>query len=268
MGVATESAKVFSCTCCIPIVYLYCTDKRRPPLEEVIPEDDLNYVDPQLRGRQGYRLWYLKCRNCRGRAVCKELDDGTRVEFRITVPHICYSDEINIRAKRVEDIIVEEASDPAAILPLRRIHERHVENLPPEVRAKVRTTLQLKSKVSRRRKKQLPQIPGNLMDLVIPPYYSYIHRNGREAFFQGKLDIVGIGQREEVVLLFATERFMRVLFNKDIAVADGGFKHAPRRFKQVKTQYFLFHYSLIFALCRSSLFMPCIIEDLSRVCML
>ena len=154
MGVATESAKVFSCTCFIPIVYLYCTDTRRPPLEGVIAGDDLNYVDPQLRGRQGYRLWYLKCRNRRGRAVCKELDDGTRTEFRITVPHICGSEEIDIQAKRVEDAIVKEASDPAATLPLRSIHERHVENLLAEVRAKVRTTLQLKSKVSRRRKKQ------------------------------------------------------------------------------------------------------------------
>ena len=93
-------------------------DARRPPLEEVVPANDLHDVDPLLLGQQGYRQWYLKCRNCRGRAVCKELDDGTSIEFRITGPHHCGSDEIAIQVERVENTIVEETSDPAAILSL------------------------------------------------------------------------------------------------------------------------------------------------------
>ena len=122
MGVATEFAKAK-----LQPFYTYCllyasTDARRPPLEEVIPEDALQDIDPQLRGSQGYRLWYLKCRNCGGRAVCKELDDGTRIEFRIIVPHRCDTDEINRQAKAVENILVDEASDPADILSSRRIY--------------------------------------------------------------------------------------------------------------------------------------------------
>ena len=57
-------------------------------LWEFIPADALQDVDPQLRGGR-MQTWYIKCRNCGGRAVCKELDDGTRIEFRITVPHRC-----------------------------------------------------------------------------------------------------------------------------------------------------------------------------------
>ena len=45
--------------------------------------------------------------------------------------------------------------------------------------------------------------------------------------------INGAANRDEIVLLFATERFMKVAFSKKLVVADGGFKHAPRRFKQV-----------------------------------
>lgn len=114
-------------------------------------------MDPLVLGKQGYRKWYLKCRHCRGRAVCKELDDGTRIEFRITVPHTYCADEEDNEAERVENAIVEEASDPAAALSLKRIHERHTENLPAEVRARVRTALQLKGRVSRRRMKKISQ---------------------------------------------------------------------------------------------------------------
>ena len=65
-------------------------------LWEFIPADALQDVDPQPRGGQGDRLGYIKCRSCGGRAVCMELDDGTRIEFRITVPHRCDTDEIEI----------------------------------------------------------------------------------------------------------------------------------------------------------------------------
>lgn len=233
----TESARVIllmNYTYCQFILYL---DARRPPIEEIISANDLQDVDPLLLGRQGYRLWYLKCRHCGGRAVCKELDDGTRLEFRITVPHRCDTDEISNQIKRIESTIIEEASDPAAILSLRSIHERHTENLHAEVRAIVKTVLQMRSMVSRRRKARLPEIPGNLRDIQIPAYYSNIHRNGGELFFQGKLNVAGGGQRDETILLFATEKFMRTLFNKDLVSADGGFKHAPRRFKQVSISY-------------------------------
>ena len=75
----------------------------------------------------------------------QELYDGTRIEFQITVPHHCGSDEIAIQVERGENTIAEETSDPAAILSLRRNHESHTEKLPAEVRTKVKTTLQLKS---------------------------------------------------------------------------------------------------------------------------
>ena len=38
---------------------MQCLDARRPPLEELYPDDDLDEMDPILRGNQGYRLWYL-----------------------------------------------------------------------------------------------------------------------------------------------------------------------------------------------------------------
>lgn len=193
----------------------------------------MNDVDPLLRGQQGYRMWYLSCRKCRGRAVCKEYDDGTRVEFRVTVPHICISDAIAVRAKHIEDEIVQEATNPGANLTLRQIHERRTENLPDDIRKRVRTAQQIRSKVSKRRKTQLPPIPHNLRDLQIPDNFANLNRNGGERFFQAKLVIRGRGDQDETILLFATERFMKTLFTKRIVVADGGFKHAPRRFKQV-----------------------------------
>ena len=118
-------------------------------------------MDPILRGNQGYRLWYLSCQRWNGRGVYNELDDGTRIDFRVTKPHVCVPDDIAKQAKRVEDVIVEEASDPAAVLSLRSIHEAHTQNLEPLVRARVRTVLQLKNKMSKRRKKR------------VPPRYSY-----------------------------------------------------------------------------------------------
>lgn len=61
----------------------------------------------------------------------------------------------------------------------------------------------------------------------------------KELFVQRKLIVHGRDfpwewSCDEVILLFATERFMKVLFTKRFVVPDGGFKHAPRRFKQVK----------------------------------
>ena len=61
----------------------------------------------------------------------------------MTKPHASVPDDIAQQAKRVEDAIVEEASDPAAVLSLRSIHEAHTQNLEPLVRARVRTVLQL-----------------------------------------------------------------------------------------------------------------------------
>lgn len=135
---------------------MLCLDARRPPLEELYPDDDLEEMDPILRGNQGYRLWYLSCQRWNGRGVYNELDDGTRIDFRVTKPHVCVPDDIAKQAKRVEDVIVEEASDPAAVLSLRSIHEAHTQNLEPLVRARVRTVLQLKNKMSKRRKKRVP----------------------------------------------------------------------------------------------------------------
>ena len=154
----------------------------------------------------------------------------------MTKPHACVPDDIAQQAKRVEDVIVEEASDPAAVLSLRSIHEAHTENLEPLVRARVRTVLQLKNKVSKRRKKRVPPLPNLLRNLEIPAHFANLRRHEAEPepFFQTKLIVNGNGNREEIILLFATERFLKVLFTKRIVVADGGFKHAPRRFKQVK----------------------------------
>ena len=166
-AIATECVKVHECIILKFLLMSALADARRPPLEEVLAEEDMDDVDPLLRGQQGYRLWYLTCRKCKGRAVCKEMDDGTRVEFQMKIPHNCVSDALSERAKRIEEAIVAEAADPGASLSLRRIHERHTQNQPAEIRKWIRTALQMKSKVSHRRKALLPPIPHNLRDLQI-----------------------------------------------------------------------------------------------------
>lgn len=115
---------------------------------------------------------------------------------------------------------------------------------PPEVVALLRTPMQMRSKVSKRKRRQLPPLPDNIADIEIPPVYQRLQYANAAAgqpnavaekqFFQTKLVVDGADHRVEVIIIvFATDEFLRVLFNSTIAYADGTFYIAPHRFKQV-----------------------------------
>ena len=42
---------------------------RVPPIEEGLSAEDLEDIDPEFLGQQGYRLWFLSCKDCIARGV-------------------------------------------------------------------------------------------------------------------------------------------------------------------------------------------------------
>ena len=127
---------------------------------------------------------------------------------------------------------------------LRAAYRQAVDTNPPAVLALLRTPLEMRSKVSKRKRKQLPIIPPTIADIVIPLSfqrleYSNIVQQGQPAvvtfkqFFQTKLVVHGLNNRIETILVFATEEFLLLLLNASMAYADGTFYIAPLHFKQV-----------------------------------
>ena len=75
-------------------------------------------------------------------------------------------------------------------------------------------------------------IPQQLVNLVYPnniPGGQAVMKR----FFQEKLVIRGVNNRIETSLIFATDDFMKILFQSKNTYADGTFYIAPARFKQV-----------------------------------
>ena len=150
-------------------------------------------------------------------------------------------DAVTARAHDVEETIMTECQKLNSTLTLMQAYTSAIATESPLVIAAMRTPKEMKSKLSKRRRKHLPRIPANIEDIVIPQEYAeLVYPNDipggpsvRKRFFQEKITIPGVNNRIETSLIFATDKFMRLLFRWRKTYADGTFHIAPDRFKQV-----------------------------------
>ena len=79
-----------------------------------------------------------------------------------------------IRAELTEYQIMEDCARPDSVLSLDEAHNVSINTLPVDISSRIRTPLQMRSKLSKRKKKLLPDVPDNISDVEIPEHYSML----------------------------------------------------------------------------------------------
>mmetsp|Transcript_29085 Transcript_29085/g.39951 ORF Transcript_29085/g.39951 Transcript_29085/m.39951 type:complete len:193 (+) Transcript_29085:93-671(+) len=147
------------------------------PIEEFIGPDHIGLIEnPLVLGRPRYTPWYLKCRDseCKGHAIIKRLEDGTFFEFELRKDHSCHSDPLKIRAENIESKIMEDCSKLNTTITLNDAYRQAISAEPPEIGVLLRTPKEMRSKLSKRKRKQVPKVPEILHDINIPEQFQHL----------------------------------------------------------------------------------------------
>ena len=82
-----------------------------------------------------------------------------------------------LKAELIEHQIMEDCSLPDSVLSLDQAHNVSISTLPVDISSRLRTPLQMRSKLNKRKKKLLPDVPDIISDLEIPEQYSMLSYN-------------------------------------------------------------------------------------------
>ena len=158
--------------------------------------------------------------------------------IRCSLGHTCIMDIEALKAELIEHQIMEDCSLPDSVLSLDQAHNVSISTLPVDISSRLRTPLQMRSKLNKRKKKLLPDVPDIISDVEIPEQYSMLsykiegQPNVLKAFFQEKILIDRPDHSIETILIFATDEFLRLLFRSEVCYADGTFYISPYKLKQ------------------------------------
>ena len=148
----------------------------------------------------------------------------------------------------LESKIISDCSKLNATTSLNDAYQQAVSAAIPEVAALLRTPKQMRSKCSKRKRKLMPLVPVQLQNIEITEEFRLLSYPGLDPqqpptqvlFFQQKLVVVGDNNRVEIILIFATDAFLKALFSSMKTYADGTFFIAPQRFTQVFTMHAMY----------------------------
>jgi hypothetical protein len=121
-----------------------------------------------------------------------------------------------LKAELIEHQIMEDCSLPDSVLSLDQAHNVSISTLPVDISSRLRTPLQMRSKLNKRKKKLLPDVPDIISVVEIPEQYSMLsykiegQPNVLKAFFQEKILIDRSDHSIETILIFATDEFLRL----------------------------------------------------------
>ena len=121
-----------------------------------------------------------------------------------------------LKAELIEHQIMEDCSLPDSVLSLDQAHNVSISTLPVDISSRLRTPLQMRSKLNKRKKKLLPDVPDIISDVEIHEQYSMLsykiegQPNVLKAFFQEKILIDRPDYSIETILIFATDEFLRL----------------------------------------------------------
>ena len=199
-------------------------------------DEDFQYLSAEEKQAGGvvipaHFVDVLKCRGheCNAHGTRKRsVDDGTIFNVEIT-PHIpsCESSPDFLEARTVEQEIILLASTPGGES-LATVYDRLVPPLRESVRLLLRTKNELANLVSVRKKSRMPAVPDNIRDLALPlpaEFANITRSHGQQplTFFRDKLDLA----TGETVMIFCTDRFLRLLCSSKNLAMDSTFKSAP-----------------------------------------
>ena len=105
---------------------------------------------------------------------------------------------------------MEDCARPDSVLSLDEAHNVSINTLPVDISSRIRTPLQMRSKLSKRKKKLLPDVPDNISDVEIPEHYSMLsykiegQPNFLKTFYQEKILIDRPDHGIETILIFGS----------------------------------------------------------------
>ena len=85
--------------------------------------------------------------------------------IRCFLGHTCIMDIEALKAELIEHQIMEDCSLPDSVLSLDQAHNVSISTLPVDISSRLRTPLQMRSKLNKRKKKLLPDVLDIISDV-------------------------------------------------------------------------------------------------------